>query len=70
MMLHYKVKFKRYIYHSMQDLDAWCVDHVGARRDTWDRQVAHMDYEDHTYTWSYSFLTSEAATAFALTHMM
>lgn len=67
--LTHKVRFKRPFHEFVQDLDEWCITHVGVRWSTWNRHIAHMDYECHTYTWCYEFLHAESAAAFALTHV-
>jgi hypothetical protein len=66
--LNYQVKLKRHFGHDVQDLDDWCMSHVGGRWRMWDRGICHMDYEHHAYTWRYEFLNAESAAQFALTH--
>lgn len=69
MKLSHKVRFKRPFKDSGDSLEAWCLCHVGARYLTWDREIAHMDYETGSYMWVYSFPTCDAAVEFALAHV-
>jgi len=68
MTLSHKVRFTTPFKHSHEHLYAWCFANVGARYITWDREIAHMDYEKGLYLWVYMFHTAESAAAFAITH--
>ena len=68
MTLAHKVRFKRPFKDSGDPLVAWCLANVGTRYETWDREIAHMDYDTASYAWVYAFHTAESAAAFAITH--